>query len=470
MTGNAIHRQGQVSLLKSGTSIGSGGPQTGGRILLATGGLYAATIRHHAGIFYVVCTNALRNAGERTAKKENFIVSTRDIWKGEWSDPVYFDFEGIDPSLFFDDDGKIYVQGSATPGPATRINNFEIDPNHGKKLSEERTIWTGTGGVYPEGPHIYKRNGWYYLVIAEGGTHVTHSVTVARSRNIWGPFEPAPNNPVLTAHGTDDYFQHTGHCHLFQDMVGQWWAVCIGVRKDKEARYVMGRETCLTPAKWEGDWLSLERVKTDVKTHSGTQLGSSTLSTAVSGVDYVYVRDPRMADYRMDVAGLPVALTPTSVDLSDPEASPAFVGKRQRRIEGRSIVTLPRFNDAWPMAKLKFGLACYKDEHRYLRIYYDAVDSSVVFEIINSAQNISRTRRQALGVAVCSISFRIEYTELEYRLLYTAGTGSAAGWTCFATIDTLEMTDPDFVGPVIGVFSVAEGDKFQVKFEELDVD
>jgi len=172
-----------------------------------TGDLYAPTIRHHNGTVYVVCTNILHMDGSDKGVTENFIVSATDIWSGEWSDPVYFDFHGIDPSLFFDDDGKVYLQGSASPGPMTRIHLFEIDLQTGKKLSEEKEIWQGTGGIYPEGPHMYKADSWYYIMISEGGTCESHMVTVARSKNIWGLYKAFEQNPILTAHGTTEYIR-----------------------------------------------------------------------------------------------------------------------------------------------------------------------------------------------------------------------------------------------------------------------
>ncbi|RSL40844.1 hypothetical protein CEP54_015998 [Fusarium duplospermum] len=462
--GNAIDRQSQLSLLKSRTRLSSPAPETGGRILPATGGLYAPTIRHHDGTFYIACTNALREPDATTAKKENFIISTKSIWKGGWSDPVYFDFDGIDPGITFDE-GKVYIQGSAAPGPATRINNFQIDLTTGKRLSEERTIWTGTGGVYPEGPHVFKWKGWYYLIIAEGGTHVTHSVTAARSKDIWGPYQPAPNNPILTAHGTDEYIQHTGHCDVFQDAEGQWWAVCLAVRKNQE-RYVLSRETFLTPARWQGEWLQIEPVRSDVKNHAGAQLPSLTLSTAPE-LSHVYVRDAELNRYQFEEGGEVVTLKPSPVDLSSTDASPTFVAKRQRTLQGKATAAVSQLDGAWSKVKLRFGLACYKDEHRFFRVYFDTADSSVVFEIVNVAQNLTRTTRRVLE-DVKGLCFTIEYTEAEYRLLYTAGDGPRSTET-LARVDALEMTDPDFVGPIIGVFAVSNAKGAKVKFEAFSI-
>jgi beta-xylosidase len=178
-----------------------------GDVMHGTGGLYAPTIRHRNGTVYIVCTNIIRARNPDKDLAENFIVSTTDIWSGEWSDPVYFEFRGIDPSIFFDGDGKAYIQGSAAPGPMTKIHLFEIDLKTGKKLTEEKKIWDGTGGIYPEGPHLYKKDSWYYIMISEGGTFEGHMITVARSKNVWGPYEAFKQNPILTAGGTSEYIR-----------------------------------------------------------------------------------------------------------------------------------------------------------------------------------------------------------------------------------------------------------------------
>lgn len=398
------------------------------------------------------------------SKKDNFIISTKDIWKCEWSDPIYFQFEGIDPSLTFDGD-RVYIQGSATPGPATRINNFEIDLKTGQRLSDERTIWTGMGGVYPEGPHVFKLDHWYYLIISEGGTHITHSVTAARSRSIWGPYTPAPKNPVLTAYGTDEYVQHTGHCDVFQDGDGKWWAVCLATRKN-QGMFVLSRETFLTPAWWQDGWLYMETVKTTVKDHDGKELPSFALSTAPM-VDYVYVRDAQLDRYHLEQGGEVVTQTPSSVDLSSPDVSPTFLAKRQRVFEGKATATVSQFVDAWSAAKMKFGLACYKDEHRFFRIYFDVEDTSVVFELVNVAQDLRRTTRQPVK-DVAEMTFNFYYTEMEYTVKYLAGAGASE--LVLATVGASEMTDPDFTGPLIGVFSITDTDGAQVKFENFHVE
>ncbi|KAM0193835.1 hypothetical protein ACHAPA_008999 [Fusarium lateritium] len=465
--GNVIHRREQISLKKSDTEVNK--LPGVGEVMLSTGGLYAPTIRYHKGTFYVVCTNVVRvipKAEGESGIHENFIASTKDIWSGQWSDLVKFDFNGIDPSMLFDDDGKTYIQGSKSPGPYTKIAQFEVDIETGRKLSEEKILWEGTGGVYPEGPHIYKRNGWYCLMISEGGTHDEHMITLARSRNVWGPYEPCPNNPILVPASTDFYVRHTGHCDVFEDENGQWWGVCLGVRRDKNDRYNMGRESFLTTAKWTDDWLRLDSVQAVIDT---SRLASTDVVqglTAVDNVDYLYIRDPDLKNYKFADGNKSLSLTSSTVDLSHPRESPIFVGKRQRMHKGQSSATL-QVSPSWTNTKLKTGLACYKDEHRYLRVYYDASDKAVVYEATNAAKDISKTERRALDKDVDSLRFRMEYTEAEYHIDYAVG---QQAWERIATLDTIDMTGPDFVGPVIGVFALDAQGGLVVEVADLEVE
>jgi xylan 1,4-beta-xylosidase len=204
--------------------------------------IFATTIRHHEGIFYMITTNM--------GAEGNFYVTATNP-AGPWSDPIFIEAQGIDPDLFFDDDGKAYVISST-------FNLFEIDIKTGKFTSEGRKLWNGTGGRYPEGPHIYKKDGFYYLMIAEGGTEEAHSETIARSKNIWGPYNSNPSNPILThcnAAGQGNPIQGVGHADIVHAHDGSWWIVFHGYRSIGGTHHTLGRETCLAPVSWpENGW------------------------------------------------------------------------------------------------------------------------------------------------------------------------------------------------------------------------
>ena len=208
-----------------------------------SGGIFAPTIRYHAGIFYMITTNVSHGG--------TFFVTAKDP-AGPWSEPVWLTGPGgIDPSLFFDDDGKAYLTST---GSAPGIYQAQIDVASGKLLTAPRIVWKGTGGRYPEGPHLYKIAGRYYLMISEGGTEYGHMVTISRAGSPWGPFEPCPRNPILTHRDTpmSQPIQGTGHADLVEDAEGNWWMVFLGFRPQGGYYWHnLGRETFLAPVRWD---------------------------------------------------------------------------------------------------------------------------------------------------------------------------------------------------------------------------
>ena len=187
-----------------------------------SGGIFAPTIRYHDGMFYMITTNVnLMPTGH-----PNFIVHAEDP-AGPWSEPAWISQVGIDPSIFFDDDGSCWYTGTGDDGNGRQgIVCFKLDPMTGEILSDKKIISHGSGGKCPEGPHLYKKDGWYYLMLAEGGTEFGHMETIGRSRTIDGPYEFCPNGPILTArddNGNGSPIQCTGHADIVDDANGNWW-------------------------------------------------------------------------------------------------------------------------------------------------------------------------------------------------------------------------------------------------------
>ncbi len=206
-------------------------------------GIYAPTIRYHDGTFYMITTN-VGNGG-------NFMVTATDP-AGPWSEPIWLEQQGIDPSLLFED-GKCYMVSN----PDATITLCEIDPVTGATLSPSKPLWKGTGGRFPEGPHIYHKDGWYYLLISEGGIEMAHCLTVARSRDIYGPYESSPRNPIFThcsLKGQESNIQATGHGDIFQSPDGRWWITMLAFRRYGGDYHHIGRETFLCPVTWEDGW------------------------------------------------------------------------------------------------------------------------------------------------------------------------------------------------------------------------
>lgn len=222
---------------------------------MLSGGIFAPTIRYHEGVFYVITTNMSMGC-------KNFIV-TADNPKGPWSDiHVIEGADGIDPSLFFDDDGRVYYTGTTRAVEADvsyqAIWGSEIDLAEMKLVGERKILWRGAmiDAVAPEGPHIYKKDGWYYLMIAEGGTEHMHAVTISRSKEVLGNYEGYCGNPILTHRHLGKMYPicNVGHGDLVELKDGSWYMVMLASRLMDGYHKILGRETFIAPVQWEDGW------------------------------------------------------------------------------------------------------------------------------------------------------------------------------------------------------------------------
>ena len=319
--GNCLTRDSQVDLYRPNPSTG----------------IYAPTIRYHEGVFYMVTTNiSMLSKPHRQGEtvKSNFIVYTTDP-AGEWSDPVWLDQGGIDPSLYFED-GKCYLVSN----PNNQIILCEINPRTGEQLTPGKIIWEGTGGRYPEGPHLYKKDGWYYLLCAEGGTEYGHKVTIARSRYIDGPYLGDPSNPILTHinhNGALSPIQGTGHADMVEAADGSWWMVALAFRPQVRMHHLLGRETFLMPVRWDknawpvvnGDGtVSLDMdVPTLPQQTPATKPIRTTFTNGKLGPEWLHISNPLRDNYTFSHGKL--ELTASEFTLNEGMHSPTFVGRRQ---------------------------------------------------------------------------------------------------------------------------------------------
>nr|WP_321306941.1 family 43 glycosylhydrolase [uncultured Sphaerochaeta sp.] len=210
-------------------------------------GIYAPTIRYYDGTFYLVTTN--KNI------PMNFLVTAKQI-KGPWSEMMPIHTKGIDPSLYFDEDGSCFYTSNGLIDGKKTIMGAYINEKTGELLEPLRIISYGVNGCATEAPHIYRHNGWFYLLVAEGGTSYGHHANILRSKNIYGPYEPNPKNPILShSYRKGHPIQATGHVDLVRTFKGEWFAVFLGIRPFGRAHlHNLGRESFLAPVTWKDGW------------------------------------------------------------------------------------------------------------------------------------------------------------------------------------------------------------------------
>lgn len=321
---------------------------------LSSGGIFAPTIRYNNGIFYMVTTN--------TTTAKNFYVTTKDIY-GEWSEPIFVEQDGIDPSLYFEDGHAYFMSNGTDDEGNSGITQCEIDVSTGKKLSPSKTIWKGSGGRYLESPHLYKIDGYYYIMAAEGGTEYGHMITYARSQNIWGEYQGYSGNPVLTNRNLGGYqIQGVGHGDLIQKQsTGEWFIVHLGFRQiDKwQPFHHLGRETFLTPVKFENGWFKAGHNGTTVEEFEIQGDFIQTEKKNYSFADkneWIYLRNPDFSNYEISDEKFVLYGTENSLDTQ----TPTFTGIRHRDFESTVScrVSLTGENS-------EAGITVYMDENHH---------------------------------------------------------------------------------------------------------
>lgn len=304
----------------------------------SSGGVFAPTIRCNNGRFYMVTTNDTTH--------QNFYVWTDDIY-GEWSEPIYVDQGGIDPSLYFEDGHAYFMSNGQDDNGIGGVVQCEIDIATGKKLSPSRCIWQGSGGRYLESPHMYKINGRYYLMAAEGGTEYGHMITCARADSVWGEFTGNPHNPVLTNRNKAPYIiQGIGHGDLVQDKYGDWHVLSLGFRQQHIWRpyHHLGREVFLTPVRFgEDGWFTCGNDGTTDENYeiqgdfTQNEQREFTFQNTRWDVEWCFMRRPRLENYELLPDKAVLHGSDITLDMTD---SPTFVGMRQRDFHMELRVTV----------------------------------------------------------------------------------------------------------------------------------
>lgn len=427
--GNVLDRESQIPLKGASSWLG----------------IYAPTIRYHDGVFYMITTN-VGNGG-------NFMVTATNP-SGPWSEPIWLKQQGIDPSLYFED-GKCYMVSN----PDNTITLCEINPSTGEQLTESKPLWQGTGGRYPEGPHIYKKDGWYYLLISEGGTELAHRLTMARSRNIDGPYVANPDNPLLThcsLAGQGSQVQGTGHGDLVQGADGKWWMVFLAYRNYGGSYHHLGRETFLAPVEWEtGAWPvvnggnPIEYEEPSVKDEEmanaiGSQTNKPLSFSNHPSFPWIYIQNPIMGNYVRE--GNTLRLKPHGT-LAENDR-PTFYGIRQESANMQVETEL----SAWDH-HVKAGLSVYQIQDGFVNFYVEGKNVTVWMRLKSINYPVARA---TLPEGAKRVRLRIKGSEEHYTFSCSAD-GGAFVTLCDVNCSLLSTeVAGGFTGVVLGMFAEGE--------------
>jgi xylan 1,4-beta-xylosidase len=366
-----------------------------------TRGLFAPTIRYNKGIFYIICT--------LIDKGGNFVITAKDP-KGPWSNPVWLkEVNGIDPSLFFDDNGKAYILFNSIPpnnisvydGHRT-IRMFEFDIANLKVIGEEKLLVNGGTDmakkpVWIEGPHIFKKEGWYYLICAEGGTAYNHSEVVFRSKAVDGPYTSYEKNPILTQRHLDpkrkDPVTTTGHADFVETPDGKWYAVFLGCRPYEGNYFNIGRETFMLPVTWKDGWPHILEGNEEVPYHSPVPFPKRTtkVNNAFNGnflfnddfknsrlnYRWEFLRAPEKNWYSLSERKgyLAMQLLPQTCSGTD---NPAFLGFRQQHINGYASIAI---NFKAAAENEKAGMLIFQNETHFYFLCQSILNNETVVQL-----------------------------------------------------------------------------------------
>ena len=429
--GNALDRPGQLRLPLDTPS---------------SAGIYAPTLRHHDGRFWLIVTN-VSDGG-------NLLFTTTDP-AGPWSDPVRLpDVPGIDPDLAWDADGACWCTVAG-------VHQVRIDPETGDVFGPPQQLWSGTpGALAPEAPHLYQIGDYWYLLIAEGGTERGHGVSIARGRTPNGPFEPCPANPILSHRSTSHPVQNTGHADLVQAPDGLWWMVLLGVRPrgGTPGWHVLGRETFLAPVTWADGW----PVVGDLV--SGPEItGSHRDDFELSELQpcWISLRDRPAAHCTNKERSGWLTLRARGGSLDEPDA--VFVGRRQQHLTCRARTLV----DA---SAGRGGLAVRLDEEHHYEIEVAAGEVRVLARIGPLKTVVaSRPAPETPVVLAVEIGPRAGRDARTGPDTIRLGTESGGVFTALAELDGKYLSTEvagGFTGRVLGMYAAAG----TVHFDWFDYD
>jgi alpha-N-arabinofuranosidase len=441
-----------------------------------TRGLFAPAIDYHNGTFYVTCTLIDRGG--------NFVVTAKNP-AGPWSDPTFLpEVKGIDPSLYFDGNKAYIIYNSDAPdnkplysGHRT-LRMFEFDPVNLKVVGEEKILVNGgvdlsKKPVWIEGPHILKKDGWYYLYAAEGGTSVNHSEVVLRSQSVWGPYTPYEKNPILTQRHLPADRKHpvtsTGHAQLVEGPDGKTYAIFLAVRPYRDNYYNTGRETFIAPVEWKDGWPVVDPGHQEVqylykagykeikqinaRPQSGNFAYTITFEKELDPA-LLFLRTVDSSAFSLGKArGLTLKLKPeTCMELSNP----SFIGKRQQHLYCTADTEL---NFSAKAGNEKAGLIIFQDEkHFYYLCKSIEADKPVVQLFKSNPETAAMDLITQVHVNAEKVFLRIDAEGEQYRFQYAVKPND---WKVMKdNVDGTFLSTQvagGFIGCVFGMYATSSG-------------
>jgi xylan 1,4-beta-xylosidase len=436
--------------------------------IMPSRGLWAPTIRYHEGTFYVINTLV-----DNEKECHNFIVTASDP-AGPWSEPYWLDgAPGIDPSLLFDDDGRVWYTGNRAPleGEEFLLHREiwlqELDLATMQLKGEKHSLWAGAlhRARAPEAPHLYKIDGMYYLMIAEGGTGHTHAVTIARSETVTGPYEGNPRNPILTHRhlGRDYPIVNVGHADIVETQNGEWWMVMLASRPYGGYYRNLGRETFMAPVRWEEGWPivspGIGRVEfvhpaPDLpEQHWPTCPACDHFDTDTLDYRWNFLRTPRGDFWSLSERPdyLRLRLRPQMISKWE---NPSFIGRRQQHLsfEARTVMEF-----APQSADEVAGLVLLQNSDFQYRFVYTLAGGETVIRLVKRSQGEEEVLAER-PVSAERLYLKVEAIGQDYSFYYAT---AAEAWEPLLENADGRILSTDvaggFVGAYVGMYASSNG-------------
>ncbi|HLS95082.1 MAG TPA: glycoside hydrolase family 43 protein [Sphingobacterium sp.] len=465
--GHVLERESQLKVGDAGISMG----------------VYAPDILYnpHNDTFYLITTQFAGGFG-------NIVVKTKDPLQGNWSDPIKLNFDGIDPALFFDDDGKAYVVHNDAPDEGKElyqghrvIKVWDYDVEKDQVIAGTDKIIVDGGvdiskkPIWIEAPHVYKRYGRYYLMCAEGGTGANHSEVIFVSDSPRGPYKPAEKNPILSQRHLDksrpNPVEWAGHADLVETPNGDWYGVFLAIRPNEKGRVNTGRETFILPVDWSGEWPvfqgGMEPLKPSIEMPRGAENKTGTDDFFPSGnftfVDnfggtglddrWIALRGPREKFIRKSKNGL--VIKPFNVNIKALKPISTLFHRQQHATFSASVDMHYKPETAGDLA----GLACVQSEafNYVFGVTKSGKDYYLVLERTEKGTSklIAQTRLERMG----KISLKVTANGDDYRFYYAMnnGTFENLGGTVSGDILSTDVAG-GFTGAMIGLYATSAND------------